>query len=148
MVLNTRHTGIVVTDIKRATKFYVGLGMKLISTKIETGKYIDELVGLGDVNLEWAKLILPDNSVVELLQYHSHNTGNNPTPRAIQPANRLGCSHIAFSVRNIDEVITYVKANEGYIRGNYLFSPDGNVKVIYAYDIDGNILELVEEIKK
>ena len=72
MVLNTRHTGIVVKDIKRAIAFYEGLGMKIKAESIEVGSYIDQLVGLQDTRLEWAKLILPDMSLIELLQYHSH----------------------------------------------------------------------------
>lgn len=146
MVLNTRHTGIVVKDIKRAIAFYEGLGMKLKAESIEVGSYIDQLVGLQDTRLEWAKLILPDMSLIELLQYHSHPYGKDKV-LVQQEANRLGCSHIAFTVDNISETIRYILENGGGIKSDYQVSPDGNVKVLYCYDMEGNILEIVEELK-
>ena len=72
MVLNTRHTGFVVLDLERFIKFYEGFGFTLVSRMIETGEYIDNLVGLKSVKLEWAKLSLPDGSLIELLQYQTH----------------------------------------------------------------------------
>lgn len=146
MVLNTRHTGVVVKDIKRAIAFYEGLGMKRKAESIEEGAYIDQLVGLQDTRLEWAKLELPDHSLVELLQYHSHPEGNaNISTQQI--SNRLGCSHIAFTVDDIFEILRYILDNGGSSKGKIQISPDGNVKVLYCYDMEGNILELVEELK-
>lgn len=146
MVLNTRHTGIVVKDIKRAIAFYEGLGMKVKAESIEAGPYIDQLVGLQDTRLEWAKLVLPDQSLVELLQYHSHPEEKGKVS-VQQLANRLGCSHIAFTVDDISETLRYILDNGGSIKGKIQVSPDGNVKVLYCYDIEGNILEIVEELK-
>jgi len=64
MVLNTRHTGIVVTDVEKCLSFYSGLGFHLVARMVEEGNYIDQLVGLEKVRLEWAKLKLPDNSLL------------------------------------------------------------------------------------
>jgi catechol 2,3-dioxygenase-like lactoylglutathione lyase family enzyme len=146
MVLNTRHTGFVVLDLDRFINFYLGLGLKLISRMVEEGDYIDNLVGLKNVKLEWAKLALPDGSLIELLQYHTHNEliQNNET---IQLPNRLGCSHVALTVDNIQKVIEYICKSGGTIRNKYQTSPDGNVKVAYCYDMEGNILEIVENLK-
>ena len=145
MVLNTRHTGIVVRDLNRAVAFYEGLGMKIKSTSMETGEYIDNLVGLKNTKLEWAKLYLPDQSLVELLQYHSHpeQMGEEITR---QSSNHLGCSHIAFTVDDIAKTVQYIKNNGGSTKGEFQVSPDGKVMVIYCYDMEGNILEIVEEL--
>lgn len=142
MVVNTRHTGIVVNDIERAVRFYEGMGMRQLARMTEEGPYIDKLVGLPNTKLEWAKLRLPDLSLLELLQYHSHPSGNGNN---LQESNRIGCSHIAFTVTDIEETIRYIQANGGSIKNNYQFSPDGKVKVIYCYDPEGNILEIVQE---
>jgi catechol 2,3-dioxygenase-like lactoylglutathione lyase family enzyme len=112
---------------------------------VEEGPYIDTLTGLKNTRLEWAKLRLPDQSLVELLQYHSHPFAN--ANNSLQESNRIGCSHIAFTVTDIEETIQYIQTNGGSIQNNYQFSPDGKVKVIYCYDIEGNILELVQELK-
>ena len=145
MVINTRHTGIVVHDLERAVQFYEGLGMSKFARMVEEGPYIDILIGIPNTRLEWAKLRLPDHSLIELLQYHSHPSANANT--ALQESNRIGCSHIAFTVTDIKETIQYIKANGGSIKNNYQQSPDGKVKVIYCYDPEGNILEIVQEIK-
>lgn len=142
MVINTRHTGIVVRNIEQAIKFYEGLGMVVVSRMTETGPYVDQLVGITGTVLEWAKLRLTDLSLVELLQYHSHPL----VVGDLQEANRLGCSHIAFTVTNIEEAIRYVNTNGGSIKNNYQYSPDRKVKVVYCYDPEGNILEIVQEL--
>ena len=146
MVTKTRHVGIVVKDLERAVSFYEGLGIKLFSRSFETGEYIDALVGLEMVNLEWAKLKLPDNSLLELLQYHSSPSVGEPTIN-LQQSDRLGCSHIAFTVTDIEDTIRYIQNNGGAIKNEYQISPDGNVKVAYCYDLEGNILEIVQELK-
>ncbi len=143
MVINTRHTGFVVVDLERFIDFYTGLGLKLISRKVETGEYIDKLVGFKGTNLEWAKLSLPDNSVIEFLKYHSHGEKLNDMK---QLANRLGCSHLALTVKKIEAVITYFLENGGSLLKGFQISPDKKVKVAYCYDFEGNIIEIVEEI--
>ena len=144
MVINTRHTGFVVDDLERFINFYLGLGLKLISRKVESGEYIDKLVGFKQTNLEWAKLSLPDNSVIEILKYHSHGERLNGIN---QLANRLGCSHIALSVEKIEDAIKYFLENGGSMSEDFQISPDKKVKVAYCYDFEGNIIEVVEEIK-
>ncbi len=146
MVLNTRHTGFVVNNLDNFITFYEGLGLKLISRMTEQGKYIDQLVSLKNVKVEWAKLALPDESVIEFLKYHSHPDLENNIEN-FQDSNRLGCSHIALTVVNIENVIDYICSNGGSIKKKYQISPDKKVKVVYCYDPEGNIIEIVEELK-
>lgn len=146
MVLNTRHTGYVVSDLDKFIKFYEGFGLSLVSRMLEEGEYIDKLIGLDRVKLEWAKLSISDGSLIELLQYHTHSefvVKNN----SFQLPNRLGCSHIALTVRNINEAIEYICLSGGAIKNPYQISPDGKVKVAYCFDMEGNILEIVENLK-
>jgi catechol 2,3-dioxygenase-like lactoylglutathione lyase family enzyme len=146
MVLNTRHTGFVVLDLERFIKFYVGFGLKLVSRMIEEGDYIDKLVGLNNVKLEWAKLSLPDGSLIELLQYHTHIDSSHINEE-VQLSYRLGCSHIALTVRDIEKAIEYICLSGGSVKNKHQISPDGKVKVAYCYDMEGNILEIVQELK-
>ncbi len=146
MIIAARHTGLVVEDIDTSLGFYQGvLGLKMFKRAFEDDPdYIEELVGIHGVKLEYAKLHVPGGTLLELLQYHSHPQQNLRKP---YPSNRHGCSHIAFTVENID--ILYSKLVEAGIRCNSqpLCSPDGRVKVLYAHDPDGIILELVEELE-
>ena len=146
MLLNTRHTGFVVLNLEKFINFYKGFGLKLISRMLEEGNYIDNLVGLKNVKLEWAKLSLPDGSIIGLLQYHTHSDSTYIEGH-IQLPYRVGCSHIALTVQNIEEAINYICLAGGSIQNNYQVSPDGKVKVAYCHDMEGNILELVQEIK-
>ena len=43
MILNTRHVGIVVTDLERMKTFYSSLGFVKDSSDIEEGTFIDGL---------------------------------------------------------------------------------------------------------
>jgi catechol 2,3-dioxygenase-like lactoylglutathione lyase family enzyme len=144
MVINTRHIGFVVDDLERFIDFYQGLGLKLISRKLESGEYIERLVGLKNTKLEWAKLSLPDNSMIEIIKYHSNGQRLN---NSNQLAHRLGCSHIALTVEKIEDAIIYFIENGGSVSDDFQISPDGKVKVVYCYDFEGNIIEIVEELK-
>lgn len=146
MVLNTRHTGFVVLDLEKFIKFYEGLGLKLMTRMIEESDYIDKLVGLTNVKLEWAKLSLPDGSLIELLQYHTHIDSSN-RDEEVQLSYRLGCSHIALTVTDIEQAIEFICLSGGSFKNKYQISPDGKVKVAYCYDMEGNILEIVQELK-
>jgi len=143
MVLNTRHTGIVVRDIQKSILFYSGLGMRIKSSEKESGTYVGKLVGLDEVIIEWAKLELADGSLLELLQYHTHPVTEDIE---LQKANKLGCSHIALTVANIDSTVKYFTENGGFVPREVQTSPNGLVKVAYCYDPEGNIIEIVEEI--
>ena len=144
MLLNTRHVGFVVNDIERFISFYQGFGLKLVSRMIEEGQYIDNLVGLKNVKLECAKLRLPDNSMIEILKYHSHPMAKKHQK---QEANLPGCSHVALTVKNIKEAVEYIESSGGAMDRIYQISPDSKVKVVYCHDFEGNILEIVEELK-
>ena len=142
-----RHVGLVVKDLARSLDFYQKfLGLTTVSSSIETGKYIDKLVGIDDVKVEWAKLNLGQGVLVELLQYHSHP--DNEMKEGHYMANRHGCSHMALTVENLDQL--YEKLVQIGVKCNSapLLSPSGQVKVLYCFDPDGIIIELVEDLSK
>ncbi len=144
MILGTRHTGIVVRDLEISLKFYRDiLGLSVWKRAKEEGSFIEKIVGLSGVSLEWVKMQAPDGSLVELLQYHSHPDAQ---PFEKTPSNRLGCSHIAFTVDNLEEVYNLLHQHGYHCNSSPQVSPDGKVKVLYSYDPDGIIVELVEEL--
>ena len=143
MISNLRHTGIVVNNLDKCLNFYLSLGFYEVSREIETGSYIDNLVGLNNVKLECVKLALNENIALELLKYHSHPYENNHLPRM---SNRVGCSHIALTVSNILECFNLISQNGGGSINQIQTSPNGKVKVVYCYDPEGNIIEIVEDL--
>ena len=69
MIIKTRHTGLVVKDLNKSIKFYETLGLKLWKRELEKGKFISQVVGLDNAEIETAKLKVSDGSLVELLEY-------------------------------------------------------------------------------
>jgi catechol 2,3-dioxygenase-like lactoylglutathione lyase family enzyme len=143
MIKNTRHTGLVVKDISNSINFYESLGLRVWRREIESGEFISRVVGLDDAVIETAKLKLPDDSLLELLEYKSHLA---EIPEYIYPSNKHGCSHIAFTVEDIDASATMIIKIGGSIVNPPSLSPNGKVKVMYCHDIDGILIELVEEL--
>lgn len=144
MIRATRHVGLVVRDIEASLAFYRDmLGLQVYRRETEEGPYIDQVVGISNVVLEWAKLTVADGSTLELLQYHSHPSS---APVENAASNRLGCSHIAFTVANLDDTYQKLTSNGFHCNSVPQVSPDGRARLVYCHDPDGIIMELVEEL--
>lgn len=137
-MVSLRHAGVVVADLERALEFYLGVfGLQVVAREVETGPFIEALVGLPDVQLEWAKLAGSNEVLLELLCYHSHPEALHQ--RGVQS---LGCSHVAFTVEDIHETVARIQARGGSA-GEPLVNPQGTVEVVYARDPEGVLLEVV-----
>ena len=146
MISSIRHIGFVVNDLEKSLKFYSGiLGLELYRRYTEKGDFIDSLTGLKGVTLEWAKLIIPDGGLIELLQYHSH-ADSNSNNKAEKESNLLGCSHAALTVKNLSKLYKDL-IEAGYTcKSEPLIAPGGKAKILYCHDPDGAILELIEDL--
>ncbi|MFH1369605.1 MAG: VOC family protein [Elusimicrobiota bacterium] len=145
MMLNIRHTGLVVKNLRNSIRFYRDfLGMKLWKTRAEKGAYIEKVVGIRNVKIKWAKLKAGNGSVIELLQYMNKK---GPKKRVSNyRSDKPGCSHVAFTVDNIGTFYDKMKKRGYHCVNKPQLSPDGRAKVMYCHDPDGIILEVVEEI--
>ena len=125
MIKAVRHTGIVVRNLDESVNFYCELGFVEDNRDFEEGGFIVTVVGLQNTKLQWVKLKAPDGSLLELLQYHSH-----PEHKRIikQKSNQLGCSHIAFSVKDIDSVCERIKKIGGSMVNPPALTNDKKVK--------------------
>ena len=144
MNIKTRHTGLVVRDIVLSIKFYESLGFQLWKREVEKGDFISSVVGLSNAVVETAKLKASDGSLIELLEYRSHPQTSS---KINSPSNSLGCSHIAFTVEDIENACSKIIDSGGSCVNSPSKSPSGEVLVAYCHDIDGILMELVEEIK-
>ena len=141
MITSVRHTGIVVRDLIKTVNFYRALGFIDDNRASEQGEFIDQVTGLKNTKLEWVKLQSPDGYVLELLQYHSHPESTEITQ---QKSNKLGCSHMAFSVDNIDRICKKIKELGGSIVNPPALTNDKKIKVAYCHDLEGVLMEIVE----
>ncbi len=123
------------------------MGLTIYRREEERGEYIDALVGIKNVRVEWVKLNVPNGGLIELLDYHSHpDPAVSGKPEAI-PSNRLGSGHIALTVTNLEELYKTLIKNGYECNSKPLLGPTGKTKILYCHDPDGIILELVEDLQ-
>ena len=145
MIKNIRHAAIVVSDLQKQREFYESFfGFTLVKEDIETGPFIEQVVGLPEVNLQWVKLRTPNGILIELLKYVS--PGDQKPKEKKQHSHQLGHSHLAFTVDNLERFVSEFKARRGEVVNEPAVNPEKTAKVCYIYDPEGNILEIVEEI--
>ena len=141
-IQGTRHFGIVVHNLANSIRFYEELGLKIIKQMEESGKHIDTMLSLNDVNVTTVKMSSPNNdTLIELLHYKT------PLPKNIErKINDFGPSHLAFTVKNLSE--NYKKLSEKGIKffSEPQLSPDNSVLVVFCNDPDGIPIELVEQL--
>jgi lactoylglutathione lyase len=150
MISSIRHIGIVVRNLDESIKFYNGiLGLSIYKRHTEkSGQFIDKLVGINNVKLEWVKVIIPKGGLIELMQFHSHPYPDVLRDLEMFPSNRLGCSHISLTVDNLSQLYDELIKNGYKCNSEPLISPNGKVKILYCHDPDGTILELIEDLKE
>lgn len=147
MITAIRHVGIVVRDLNKSLSFYSEiLGLKVYKREVEEGPFIDRLTGINNVRLEWVKLIIPKGGLIELLQYHSHPDPDERPSQGGAPSNALGCSHVALTVTDLDEVYRRVQSCGYSTKSTPITTPNKAAKILYCHDPDGTILELIEDL--
>jgi catechol 2,3-dioxygenase-like lactoylglutathione lyase family enzyme len=144
MITAIRHAGLVVADLEQSLKFWCNtMGFVVFRKMEESGPHIDAMMGLKDVRVTTAKLAAPDGNLLELLHFHSHPD----KPRWAGKPYTTGFTHIALTVKDLDETLHRLDQFGLSIAAEPQLSPDGQVKVIYATGPEGVLLELVEVIK-
>lgn len=139
-----RHTGIVVSNLEKSIHFYGALlGLKIIKEMDECGSYIDKILNLKNASVKTIKMAADNGNLVELLYFKSH-------PKHIdynREINDIGCSHVAFTVDDIDT--EYAKLKEAGVSfiSSPQYSPDKYARVAFCKDPDGTFIELVEVLR-
>ena len=137
------HVGIVVHDLEAATAFFVELGLELRGEGQVEGGWVDRVVGLEGVRVEYAMVETPDgHGRLELVKFHSPSVRGGD---GHAPANTLGIRHVAFVVDDIDAAVAAVRARGGELVGeveNY----EDTYRLCYVGGPEGIIVELAERI--
>ena len=109
------HVGIVVDDLAAAMEFFVELGLELQGGGPVEGRWVDRIVGLDGVQVEYAMVQTPDgHGRLELVKFHSPSVRGGD---GHAPANILGIRHVAFAVDDIDAAIAGLRAHGGELVG-------------------------------
>jgi len=141
MILATRHTGIVVQDMEKCLHFWKDImGLQVAIDFWEKGEFIDTVQHLSGVNLHMIKLTAPDGSMIELLKDEAHPT---PPPEQNMLCDR-GIRHIAFTVADVEETWRILCDNRCEVLSEPVYAPDGQARLFFARDPEGNLLEIVQ----
>lgn len=142
MITSYRHTGLVVKNLERSRKFYCGLlNFKVIQSIIEEGNYFNKLINEKNLRAKVIKAKLPDNVVLELLEFINAKKKTINKPRRYSP---VGTIHMCFTVRNINFIYKKLKRNKVKFFSPPLASDYDNVKTCFCYDPDFNLVQFVE----
>ena len=142
MINRIDHINIVVSDLKKAKDFFVLLGFEAAPEAELSGQWISEVVGLIEVEAKYTALCHPGSKVsIELIHYLS------PQPESAPKANKpniLGLRHLAFTVDDIDSMVSKLQAEGIQFLSEVKTYPVTGKKIIYFKGPDDIILELAE----
>lgn len=140
-MLNIRHAGIVVSDLKKSLRFYKDLlRLKIIKDHHEKSNYIETILGIKRADVRTIKLAADDGNLIELIYYYL------PKLKSKRKANinEIGSSHISFLVKNVDREYLRLKKRGVEFISPPKVSPNNYAKVCFCKDPDGIFVELVE----
>jgi catechol 2,3-dioxygenase-like lactoylglutathione lyase family enzyme len=139
------HTNIITDDWKALADFYIQVFgcSPLYPERDLKGNWLEQITNIPNAHLRGIHLVLPgyENNLptLEIFQYEENLDA--PTPGA----NRKGFGHIAFKVDDVQAVLAAVIAHGGSQLGAVAETDVpgvGHLTIVYAQDIDGNIVEL------
>jgi diaminopimelate decarboxylase len=130
------HVSVACADVDRSLAFYRDLlGLSLRGRGTGSAGSVGEITGLGDAQVEWADLALPDGRVLELLRL----PGGPPV---------AGSGHFALGVAEADAVHRRLREAGVPLRSDPVVIDDEGdwqgVRCFYAEDPDGTVVELVQ----
>ncbi|HEX5622717.1 MAG TPA: VOC family protein [Solirubrobacteraceae bacterium] len=141
-VQKMEHVGVVVDDLAAAIEFFAALGLEQGGGGSVEGSWVDRIVGLEGVEVDFAFVKTPDgNGQLELIKFHS------PPQRDGGPAppNTLGIRHLAFIVDDIQATVAALQAHGGELVGEVVRYEDV-FWLAYVRGPAGIIVEVAEKI--
>ena len=138
------HVGIVVDDLEAATAFFVdGLGLERQGGGSADGEWVDRIVGLEGIEVDFAMLETPDgNGRIELVKFQSPPS---PAGDPDGPANIPGLRHLAFRVDDVEAAVAGLRAHGGELVGEVVRYEDMFL-LCYVRGPAGIIVELAEPL--
>jgi catechol 2,3-dioxygenase-like lactoylglutathione lyase family enzyme len=135
------HVGIAVNDLPAAIEFFVELGLEPRGKGQVEGSWVERIIALDEVKVEFAMLRTPDgHGEIELVKFHSP-----PSQTGDSPANTPGLRHLAFLVDDIHAVVAGLQARGTELVGELVRYQD-SYWLCYVRGPEGVIVELAEKI--
>lgn len=143
-ILAVGHTGITVSDLGNSCQFYREiLGLPVSGPLRISGDSVERITGINDAEIDIAFVKCPGH-VLELLCFVNPERKEASKLRACDP----GFFHLCLKVKALDRVLQAIRGGGFEAISQIETLRDGpaqGMRVVYARDPDGVMLELVEE---
>jgi len=142
MTLGVRHTGIVVQDIEKSIHFWTNvLNFRIVSDNLESGNFIEHLLGIPNIKVRTVKMVAADNSMIELLWFPEIQD----TESWSGSFTSTGLTHVALNVKNIADVIEKTSKLKYITINDAKKSDENNVTVAFIVGPEKLLIELVQK---
>ena len=139
------HTNIIAKDWRKLSQFYIDVFdcIPVYPERNLSGEWIEKLTNIPGVKINGIHLKLPgyeDGPTLEIFSYNKISVKEN-----LPSINDKGFGHIAFHVSDVEATLKKLLANGGQKYGELVekeIEGVGIIKVIYARDPEGNIIEI------
>lgn len=137
------HVGVVVEDLEAATEFFLGLGLEREGAGSAEGEWVERIIGLDEVRVEFVMVKAPDGSgKLELIKFHSPADEHGARPA---PANRPGLRHVALVVDDLNAIVEGLR-DRGIDTIGEVVNYEDMFLLTYVSGPEGIIVELAERI--
>jgi len=142
-IIAADHTGITVSNLERSLSFWQNvLGFELSHRTHQTGKLASEITGVPGAEISLA-VLKGFGHKIELLEYLAPPNREHIDPRPCD----VGSVHVAFTVDNLDAVLSTMAASGWRAAGKpqtLKSGPNAGKRVIYVRDPDGTTIEFMQ----
>ena len=142
-IIAADHTGITVSNLERSLAFWRDvLGFELLHRPHQTGELASEVTGVDGAEISIA-VLKGYGHKIELLEYLG------PADRKridLRPCD-VGSVHVAFTVDNLDAILTTIARAGWKAAGKpqtITVGPNTGKRVVYVRDPDGSTIEFME----
>jgi catechol 2,3-dioxygenase-like lactoylglutathione lyase family enzyme len=137
------HVGVTVTDLDRATDFFVGLGLEVEGRGFVEGAFIDTVCGLPDSRCEIVMLRPAGGGTGLELARFVHPDHVPGSPEAM--ANEIGLRNVCFEVDDVHEAVAWAAA-EGYGLVGGVGDHEGTWRMAYVRGPDGIVVSVTQRL--
>ena len=137
------NVGIVVESLDAVIPFFVELGLRLEGRATIEGEWAGRVTGLGTQQVEIAMLVTPDgHGRLELSRFISPPV---VADHRQAPVNALGYLRVMFTVHDLDDTLTRLRAHGAQLVGEVVRYQD-SYRLCYVRGPEGLLVGLAEEL--
>ena len=148
-IISADHTGITVSDLECSLDFWQNiLGFEFSHRAHQSGEMAEQITGVKGAELKLAVVKTPGGHKIELLEYLAPKDRKRDFD--LRPCD-LGHIHVAFTVDNLDAVLSTIGASGWKAAGQpqtITVGPNTGKRVVYVRDPDGTTIEFMEMPKE